>query len=172
MASRRFKAGAIIVVIIIVAGFIAWYGTRPPSQTPAEKMILEIDDLPGQGWNGGKNFFSGTMWNNWSSTCEAHYINSTIGVLIGVMVFNSTMDAETVMARSMELSPGYVTLSLGDESFYLQESPSKEVIVFREVNVWAWVQTEPVANPLSWQYNSTVEMTTLQLEKVDRYLAV
>ncbi len=174
---KRQKVIAIAVTaIIILAGGAFILSIQKPEQSISEKMTLEPSDLDMPGWVGSAARPSPLSYTNESSQYEMNMANSTIDLDIGVLAFNSSQDSHAAFLEirsSMNPSgQGHVDISLGDEAFYWLEN-ARHHVVFTKGNVVAWLVTEPLylEQTQAWQYNATMNLAQLQLEKIDRYLA-
>ncbi len=176
MITKQQKIVAIsIVAIVLLASGIYILRNLPPEPselTPAEQMILQSNDI-GPGWREGGSAIYPMDQVNESSICNADLGNNTIALYLRIDVFNSTNDSHYAFAKWQSEIMGlfsYENITLGDAAVYFPQGTSLPGVVFFRSYVTAWVQTQ--AHPgYNWQKNATIDIASLQLQKIDRYLA-
>ncbi|MDD1747275.1 MAG: hypothetical protein LUQ16_05900 [Methanomassiliicoccales archaeon] len=171
MITKRQKiAAALIVAITVLASGIYVLSNQPPETSPAEQMALQSSDLgPGWQWDGASQFPMDQV--NESSICHANLGNDTIALYLRIDVFNSTNDSHNAFIRWRSgVAGSYDNISLGDMAIYYPQGSSLPGVIFVRGYVTAWVQTQSFPG-YTWQKNATMDISLLQLQKIDQYLA-
>jgi hypothetical protein len=172
MVSRNQKIAVVTIAAIILLASVAFILTNEPAEpTPAEQMILLPSDI-GLGWGASSTLQWPMDQVNESSICLADLGNSTIDLDLRIDVFNSTNDSHNAFHRWLSDLPPipFENISLGDEAVYFPQGTSIPGVIFVRGYVTAWVQTQAFPGYI-WQKNATIDIASLQLQKIDQYLA-
>ncbi|MGD1061529.1 MAG: hypothetical protein ABR879_08750 [Methanomassiliicoccales archaeon] len=175
MVSKRQKiAVALVVVILALAGGLLLAVSRPASQTAAERLALTPADVGKYGYQTLTGWSSFGGISNYSSEYLVEMENSTVVLFVTVAVSNATSDCHAAYEEWRATGNSSVNISLGDEAFYQPPGNTTiSVITFTRSNVMAAMQTGGDYGRLyPWQYNATLDIALLQLEKIDANLPI
>jgi hypothetical protein len=170
-------ASVAIAAIVIVAGFI-YFITKPPPQTMAESMILTPQEM-GEDWIGlGElNPVNMETYPNQTSVSSQWIQNDSIAIEFVVYVFETTNDSIAIFTERtnhIQKDPYYTKFShfsIGDDLCYfeLEDYPAAYLLLNRTMTV-LWTDDDHFSSE-AWYKTSTLEIATLQSEKIDQYLA-
>ena len=176
VSKRLIVASVAIAVIVVVAGFI-YFAAKPPSQTAAESMILTPQEI-GEDWIGSDlNPVNIETYPNHTSFCSQQVQNQTIGVGLIVYVFEtnndslSTFTERTNLVQNDPYYSNFTHFSIGDDLCYfeLEDYPAAFLLLDRTMTV-LWTDDDHFSSE-AWYKISTLEIATLQADKIDQYLA-
>ncbi len=172
MVSRRQIAAIIVIAIIVSTGGLYIFLNQPPNLSLAEKMILQPGDINISGFRSSSKSQSPLHYANESSNCRSILSNETIDLIIWIDVFNSTNDSRAKFLDVIQPLLGErENITLGDDAIYWPQGPKVPSVIFVKLAVMAWVQILSPEVNYAWLHNATISLATLQLEKIDHYLA-
>jgi len=114
------------------------------------------------------------MFSNDNSEYQLRAENNTLKLYVSVAVFNTTSDCHAGFLqwrsnRAVQNSP--INFSLGDEAFLCSQGNITSVITFTKLNILVDVVAgEWIGHVYPWQYNATLAIAELPLEKINAYL--
>jgi hypothetical protein len=98
--------------------------------------------------------------------------NQTIHLYLRIDVFNSSNDSRIAFQEVLQsLHGNWDNITLGDEAVYYPQGSRLPSVIFIKSNVMAWVETQSYDVDYAWLRNATIALSTLQLQKIDHYLA-
>ena len=176
MISKRQRITAIIAVIVIAiivsAGGLYASMNQLPKTSMAEKMILQPGDVSPSGMRSSSVSQFPMDHANESSIFRAVLSNQTIHLYLRIDVFNSSNDSRIAFQEVLQsLHGNWDNITLGDEAVYYPQGSRLPSVIFIKSNVMAWVETQSYDVDYAWLRNATIALSTLQLQKIDHYLA-
>lgn len=177
MVSKRLIVASVAIAAIVVVAGLIYFVVKPPPQTAAESMILTPQEI-GEDWIGFElSSVNIKTYPNQTSFYSKQVQNQTIGIGLIVYVFetnNDSLSTFTERTNFVQNDPYYSSFthfSIGDDLCYfeLEDYPAAYLLLDRTMTV-LWSDDDHFSSE-AWYNISTLEIASLQADKIDRYLA-
>jgi hypothetical protein len=185
---KKMAIALVIVIIVIVAGIALAIQLQAPSQSASDKMILTVGDFSSPNWELMQTHSTSDSLHNETCSTGSLLKNDTLQIAVDLVVFSGVQDAlnyyRNFLSTFLLVYGQNITgpIKVGDAFTMVNRTDSQvcyQLMMLRS-NVWVAISVITISPIYSgswqeycpvWKFNATVDIATLQLEKIDQYLA-
>lgn len=186
--NKKMVIALVITIFVIVAGIAIVIQLQPTSQSASDKMILAIGDFSSPNWELVQTYSSSDLLHNITCSTGSTLKNDTLQIGIDLVVFSGVQDAlnyyRDFLSTHLLVYGQNITgpIKIGDAFTMVNRTDSQSLyqLSMLRSNVWVAISVHTIYQfywgswqdfcPV-WKFDATVDIATLQLDKIDRYLA-